>query len=107
MADNLDRQALTAFEAGEHQRALDLIDAAELHDPRRDWDAIRAYVRQHLAQATPTPAGPATPSATEPDAPAAGAAFPHPRQLRGEPPEPVDGPPSIPAAPPTQRGTHR
>ena len=105
MADELDRQALSAFETGDHQRALDLIDDAELHDPRRDWDPIRAYVRQHMEQAAP--AEPTTPPATGPDAPAAGTAFPHPRQVAGERPGPATAPPSTSASAPIQRGLHR
>ena len=101
MADELDRQALDAFEAGDHQRALDLIDDAELHDPRRDWDAIRAYVRQHPQQAA------LVEPPTGPDAPAAGAAFPHPSQVAGERPEPPAAPPAASATAPIQRGTHR
>ena len=105
LADRFDRQALTAFEAGDHQQALNLIDDAELHDPRRDWDATRAYVRRHMQLANPTLAEPTTAPSSGPGAPAAGAAFPHPRQVAGERPEPPAAPPA--AATPSQRGTHR
>jgi hypothetical protein len=103
-ADRLDHEALNAFEAGEHQRALDLIDDAELHDPSRDWDAIRAYIRQHTDPAAHAGAERTTPTPTGPDAPAAGTAFPQPRQVAGQP---AQKPAPLPRVAPARRGTHR
>jgi hypothetical protein len=106
LADRLDREALTAFEAGEYQRALDLIDDAELHDPGRDWDTIRAYIRQNMdpaTLATPVPASPAGPPDVS-EAPAAGTAFPHPRHVVGERSQAITTP--APAALP-RRATRR
>jgi hypothetical protein len=101
-ADGFDREALSAFESGDHQRALDLIDEAELHDPHRDWAAVRAHVRHHM---NPTiPAGSA-PSGTGPAAPTAGTAFPHPRQVGEETPEPSAA--ATAAASTPLRGAHR
>jgi hypothetical protein len=104
LADQFDRRALSAFDAGDHQRALDLIDDAELHDPRRDWDAVRADIRQRMDQTSLVAAEPSPPPSTGPHAPAAGTAFPHPGQMVGEP---AKTPTAPPPAMPVQRGTHR
>ena len=92
--------------------ALDLIDEAELHDPRRDWDTARAHVRQHMP--TRNGAGPADndPAVAADEAgPAAATAFQHPP--RNVPPrqaptdQPAAGPPPPTAPEPTRRSTHR
>src|SRR5690606_582314 len=81
LADQYDRQASAAFEAGNYQRALEFVDDAELHDPHREWDAIRTRIRTRTNQPGPVASESGGPPAGDPGA---GTAFPHPRHIPGE-----------------------
>ncbi|WP_449061739.1 helicase-related protein [Planomonospora algeriensis] len=53
----LTRQSHDRFEAGDYEAALALIDQAEQLDPRgRDWDDIRAIIREERDSTTPAAA---------------------------------------------------
>ena len=112
LAERFDQQALEAFNAGDHQQALDLIDEAELHEPRRDWDTARAHIRQHMPTrngAGPVDNDPAV--AADEAGPAAATAFQRPP--RNVPPrqaptdQPAAGPPPPTAPESARRSTHR
>jgi hypothetical protein len=101
LAEELDLQALDAFQSGDHQHALDLIDEAEIHQPRRDWDAVRTFIRGHIHQKDPAADG------SQPG-PTAGTAFARPPQVQAGPAA-ATAPAPPPAFPnePVHRGSHR
>ena len=68
-AVRIGQQAKEAFESGDHQRALALIDEAELRypNPAIHWDAARDQVRAAIAATSPRePAGPPAPGRHRP-----------------------------------------